>query len=782
MDKHSNEIKVGIPAKVLRYFPIKDRFRRMFRSKRMAEDLRWHYTNATEDGTIRHPVDSISWAQVNAKWPDFAADPRNLRLGISTDGMNPFSMQSTNHSTWPVLLVNCNTPPTMCMKAENIMLTLLIPGPTAPGNNIDVYLAPLIDDLKDLWAEGIEVYDSFAKENFNLRALLLWSISDYPALGTLSGCKVKGKQACNVCGKDTPARWLKFSRKFVYMGNRRRLPPGHRYRYKKAWFDNTVEERRKKKRKRLELEDDERVVEEECDESNELWRWKKRSIFFDLPYWKELPVRHNIDVMHVEKNVSDAILSLLMQSAKSKDGLKARKDLEDIGIRKHLHTEVRGKKTYLPPAAYWLSKKEKTIFCQRLAKFRGPDGYCGNIANCVSVNPPNIGSLKSHDHHVLVQNLLPAALRGLLHRGPRIAINRLCSYFNRLCQRIIDPEKLISMETEFVETMCQLERFFPPALFDIMFHLPIHLSKEARLGGPVHFRWMYPFERYMKTLKAFVKNYARPEACMAEAYLAGECVAFCLEFLKDSVPVQEAVNRNEDVETDTMVVEGRPLQKGIEVTLSDKDRDIAHRYVLMNMASLDPFLEMHLEELQAKDARLARNETLLWKYHTDHFAEWLKNKIHSDSTDSHSKEIRWLAFGPRNVALAHKGFIINGQRFHTDAVKLKTQNSGAKTVNGVKEEDGFTLVNLHMNQAAYLKDPFILPSQAKQVFYSREDDASNWYVVMRAPPRGYHELETEEDLGGAPLPIQEVDDMGDEASDDDSVYVRDDCEGLLVVD
>lgn len=128
------------------------------------------------------------------------------------------------------------------MKAENIMLTFLIPGPTAPGNNIDVYRAPLIDDLKDLWAEGIEVYDSFAKENFKLRALLLWSISDYPALGTLSRCKVKGKQACNICGKDTPARWLKFSRKFVYMGNRKRLPPGHHYRYKKTWFDNTVEE------------------------------------------------------------------------------------------------------------------------------------------------------------------------------------------------------------------------------------------------------------------------------------------------------------------------------------------------------------------------------------------------------------------------------------------------------------------------------------------------------------------------------------------------------------
>ena len=206
-------------------------------------------------------------------------------------------------------------------------------------------------------------------------------------------------------------------------------------------------------------------------------------------------------------------------------------------------------------------------------------------------------------------------------------------------------------------------------------------------------------------------------------------------------------------------------------------------------------------------------------------------QIHSDSANSHSKEVRWLSFGPRNAALSHKGFIIKGQRFHTDAVKRKTQNSGvsyeafsmcrssardrrqvadmltyygvikeillvdyhmfkvplfrcnwANTWNGVKEEDGFTLVNLHMNQAAYLKDPFILPSQAKQVFYSREDDNSNWYVVMRAPPRGYHELETEEDLGAAPLPVQEVDDLCDEASDDDSLYVRNDCEGLLVVD
>jgi len=51
------------------------------------------------------------------------------------------------------------------------------------------------------------------------------------------------------------------------------------------------------------------------------------------------------------------------------------------------------------------------------------------------------------------------------------------------------------MEAEIVETLCMFERFFPPTFFNIMVHLTVHLGREARLGGPVHFRWMYPFER-----------------------------------------------------------------------------------------------------------------------------------------------------------------------------------------------------------------------------------------------------------------------------------------------
>ena len=182
-DKHTRKIKKGVPAKVLRYFPIIPRFRRMFRSKKMVEDLIWHSTHKSEDGKMRHPVDSLAWDLVNDKWPCFSSDPRNLRLGLATDGFNPFSNLSTTYSCWPVMLVTYNLPPWLCMKKENIMLTLLIPGPKQPGNDIDVYLQPLIEDLYELWNNGVSIFDTMTKSVFNLRAILIWTINDFLAHG-----------------------------------------------------------------------------------------------------------------------------------------------------------------------------------------------------------------------------------------------------------------------------------------------------------------------------------------------------------------------------------------------------------------------------------------------------------------------------------------------------------------------------------------------------------------------------------------------------------------------
>lgn len=202
--------------------------------------------------------------------------------------------------------------------------------------------------------------------------------------------------------------------------------------------------------------------------------------------------------MHIEKNVCESIVGTLLHiKGKSKDGLNCRKDLKELGIRHDLCiTEEKGKKTKLPPALYNFSKAEKHIFCKRLFDMKVPDGYSSNLSNCVDLSECNLIGLKSHDCHVLMQQLLPVAIRGLLPKGPRHAIFRLCVFFHELCQGVIDKSKLEVLENEVAETICMLEKYFPPSFFDIMVHLTIHLAREARLCGPVHYRWMYPFERY----------------------------------------------------------------------------------------------------------------------------------------------------------------------------------------------------------------------------------------------------------------------------------------------
>ncbi|KAG7559310.1 putative transposase Ptta/En/Spm plant [Arabidopsis thaliana x Arabidopsis arenosa] len=453
------------------------------------------------------------------------------------------------------------------------------------------------------------------------------------------------------------------------------------------------------KRLKALTEGEEEEEEVEVDE-DELSRWKKRSIFFKLQYWEELPVRHNLDVMHVERNVVASIISTLLHCGKSKDGLNARKDLEELGIRKELHPKTKGKRTYLPAAMWSLSKTEKKIFCWRLFDFKGPDGYCSNISRGVSLQDYKIIGLKSHDYHVLMQQLLPIVIRGLLPKGPRVAFVRFCSFFNHLCQRVIDREHILTLEAEVVETLCMFETFFPPSFFDIMVHLTVHLGREARLGGPVHFRWMYPFERYMKVLKDFFRNTARPEGCIAECYLAEECIQFCNEFLKKTTNVQEKVDRNTEYDNSS-ILEGRPISAGKTFSLTEMEKKIAHMAVIQNMALVDSYVES-----SAKDTSQVVDLVSYYGRVTD---------------------IILLDYNVFYVPLFRCAWAVKG--------------------NGVKEEDGFTLVNLNH-------------SQKKRGRVSKKNDDEVEYVGTREPEPVEPETQVED---GPDNLVETEDQVEDEA-------------------
>jgi len=97
-----------------------------------------------------------------------------------------------------------------------MMLSMMISGPKQAGNNINVYLNPLVEDLK-LWFDGVEVFDVVVSETFMMYAMLFCTITDFPTYGNLSGYSVKGHKACPICEENIASHQLKNGRKIVYL-------------------------------------------------------------------------------------------------------------------------------------------------------------------------------------------------------------------------------------------------------------------------------------------------------------------------------------------------------------------------------------------------------------------------------------------------------------------------------------------------------------------------------------------------------------------------------------
>ena len=107
------------------------------------------------------------------------------------------------------------------------------------------------------------------------------------------------------------------------------------------------------------------------------------------------------------------------------------------------------------------------------------------------------------------------------------------NFLKELCARTCRVDVLENLQADIAIILCKLEMIFPPTFFDIMVHLAYHLPREALLAGPVQYRWMYPFERYLGKFKRYVKNKAHPEGSIAEACIHVECLNFCSMYLHD---------------------------------------------------------------------------------------------------------------------------------------------------------------------------------------------------------------------------------------------------------
>jgi hypothetical protein len=154
-------------------------------------------------------------------------------LGLAIDGVNPFEKKSNAWSISLVLFLNYNLPPWLVTKKFFLLLLMIILGlSSVKSSNFDVYLAPVFEKLVKLWkgVRAMDVLQPVKRREFTMRAILMWTIHNFPTHGIVSSCQHQGYRTCPPCGTNVVNRWSKELKKLIFQGSQRWLWRNHPYR------------------------------------------------------------------------------------------------------------------------------------------------------------------------------------------------------------------------------------------------------------------------------------------------------------------------------------------------------------------------------------------------------------------------------------------------------------------------------------------------------------------------------------------------------------------------
>ncbi|CAL8107414.1 unnamed protein product [Prunus armeniaca] len=346
---------------------------------------------------------------------------------------------------------------------------------------------------------------------------------------------------------------------------------------------------------------------------------------------------------------------------------------------------------------------------------------------------------------------------------------------------------MFQLRHDIVQVLCKFEMIFPPAFFISMMHVMVHLPEEALLAGPVNYRWMYPIERLLGELKKSVRNRAKPEGSIVEAWVQYESLTFCRMYLKDVETVFNRPQRNHDggmrnEKLSVFAQSARPFgDPGRRESFSRNDMEVAHWFVLNNCDEIMGYLYEH-EEMMKRE----HPSHLVAQKHRELFPQWFLdsvNKLKSSNSPTYSDELYNLAFGPIHAEL-FSGCNVNGVKFLAEARddKLCTQNSGVHVPGGGESTDidfygklttvvqllykdryqvimfkcrwfdtnpnrpgsvkiDHGLLSVNMNRTWYDDDPYILANMATQIVYLDDPKAgSGWNVVQKMDHRNVYAI------------------------------------------
>ncbi|KAK4403216.1 hypothetical protein Sango_1062300 [Sesamum angolense] len=140
--------------------------------------------------------------------------------------------------------------------------------------------------------------------------------------------------------------------------------------------------------------------------------WAQR--MFLMPYKGTHLIRHNLDVMHIEKNVFDNIFNTVMDIKNKKNNNPSqRKDLKIICNQSELEVDER-RPNVMPKVVYTLTKEQKRRICEWISHLNFSDGYASNLARCVGMKELRMRGMKSHCFLIFMHKFIPIAFREML--------------------------------------------------------------------------------------------------------------------------------------------------------------------------------------------------------------------------------------------------------------------------------------------------------------------------------------------------------------------------------
>ncbi|GKD40213.1 putative transposase-associated domain-containing protein [Tanacetum coccineum] len=369
----------------------------------------------------------------------------------------------------------------------------------------------------------------------------------------------------------------------------------------------------------------------------------------------------------------------------------------------------------------------------------------------------------------------------------------------RKLSKEIRLQELDRIQAELVVTLCLLEKFFSPSFFDIM------------------------------VIKGHVQKRNRPKGCIAEETIAEETIEFFSEYHKSIEIIGIPPNKHETDENE----EGKPF-------LTDKSSEVfaelfqkAHLYVIHNTDELVPYIERHKQVLKTKNP--GKRIAFLENKHSKSFVKWLrKERELAISKESVSETVRWISYGLRATVVKYDAYNINRYTFRTKCHDGKFyQNNGASVeaidlhiskevattrqafyygvleeiwvldyrfrqiplfkcdwvnhrAHGVKHDTTLRYTLVDLNNLGHKVDLFILASQARQVFYVKDQIDKKLSIVFKTPPKNYKDMydEVDEEFiivihqhNDNILPRVDRRDLGNESRND---YYRTDCGGVVI--